>query len=74
MPDASVLNAFAGRLQARSLTLDALCDVFGVIPHGRRTATRDAFLTAQIFLWLRRLALKHGRDKLAQICEPFEED
>jgi len=65
-------GAFSGRLQPRSFTLDALCEAFGVIPHDRHTAAGDAFLTAQIFLRLRRLAAKHGRERLARICEPFE--
>src|SRR6185369_9726906 len=59
---------------ARSFTLDALCDIFGIAPHGRHTATGDAFLTAQVFLRLRLLALHHGRDRLAQICEPYVEE
>jgi DNA polymerase-3 subunit epsilon len=55
----------------REITLDALCDMFGVIPHGRHTASGDAFLTAQIFLRLRPLALRYGRGHLGPICEPF---
>jgi DNA polymerase-3 subunit epsilon len=64
----------AGALAAtpgQELTLDALCDIFGVTPHGRHTAAGDAFLTAQVFLRLRLLALRHGRGLLARICEPF---
>ncbi len=65
-------GAFSGRPPLRRFTLDALCDVFGVIPHDRHTAAGDAFITAQVFLRLRRLALRHGRESLMRICEPFE--
>ena len=40
--------------------LDALCSHFGIVPHDRHTAGGDAFLTAQIFLRLLRLARKAG--------------
>ena len=49
-------GAFAGRPPIRRFTLDALCELFGVIPHDRHTATGDAFITAQVFLRLLRLA------------------
>ena len=53
-------GAFAGRPPIRRFTLDALCEMFGVIPHDRHTATGDAFITAQVFLgwcaWQRREA------------------
>ena len=64
-------GAFSARPRIRSFTLDALCEVFGVTPHDRHTAAGDAFLTAQVFLRLRRLAVKHGRERLARICEPL---
>ncbi len=52
-------------------TLDALCEMFGVIPHDRHTATGDAFITAQVFLRLVRLAAKgkpaHARRDLRAI-------
>jgi DNA polymerase-3 subunit epsilon len=66
-------GAFSGRPQIRKFTLDALCDLFGVVPHDRHTAAGDAFITAQVFLRLRRLALKFGREQLGLICEPFVE-
>jgi len=66
-------GAFAGRPPIRSFTLDGLCDLFGVIPHDRHTASGDAFITAQVFLRLLRLAVRHGRTTLAQIAEPFVE-
>ena len=65
-------GAFSHRPPIRRFTLDALCDVFDVIPHDRHTASGDAFITAQVFLRLRRLALRYGRNKLLQLCEPYE--
>jgi DNA polymerase-3 subunit epsilon len=66
-------GAFADRLPLKRFTLDALCELFGIAPHGRHTATGDTFLTALIFLRLRALARKHGRERLARLCEPIEE-
>jgi DNA polymerase III subunit epsilon len=66
-------GAFADRLPLKRFTLDALCQLFGIAPHGRHTATGDTFLTALIFLRLRALARKHGRERLARLCEPIEE-
>jgi len=67
-------GAFAGRPAIRHFTLDALCEMFGVVPHDRHTAAGDAFITAQIFLRLARLASRFGRGTLTQICEPFDPD
>jgi DNA polymerase III subunit epsilon len=67
-------GAFAGRPPIRHFTLDALCDLFGVIPHDRHTASGDAFLTAQVFLRLLKLAARHGRTTLGGVCEPFPVD
>jgi len=64
-------GAFAGRPQIREFTLDALCHLFGVIPHDRHTAAGDAFITAQVFLRLVKLAEKCGRTKLGQIDQAF---
>jgi len=64
-------GAFAGREQIRSFSLDALCGMFHVIPHDRHTAAGDAFLTAQIFQRLLRLAAKYGRSTLGRLAEPF---
>ena len=64
-------GAFAGRPPIRGYTLDALCEMFGVVPHSRHTATGDAFITAQVFLRLLRLATKFNRAELAGLCEPF---
>ena len=55
-------------------TLDALCEMFDVIPHDRHTASGDAFLTAQVFLRLLRLAARHGRTTLSRLSEPFVEE
>jgi len=65
-------GAFTGRSPIRQFTLDGLCAMFGVIPHDRHTASGDAFITAQVFLRLERLAGRHGRGTLARIAEPFE--
>lgn len=62
-------GAFAGYENFHNFSLDALCDRFGVIPHDRHTAPGDAFMTAQVFLRLLRLAQKVGRTKLGQVLE-----
>ena len=64
-------GAFAGRPPIRHFTLDGLCQMFGVIPHDRHTASGDAFITAQVFLRLVRLAFRFDRGTLARICDPF---
>ena len=65
-------GAFAGRPPIRQFTLDGLCAMFGVIPHDRHTASGDAFITAQVFLRLERLAGRFDRGTLERISEPFE--
>ena len=65
-------GAFADRDRIREFTLDSLCELFGVIPHDRHTAGGDAFITAQVFLRLLRLALRHGRERLGALCETFD--
>ncbi len=64
-------GAFPNREQIRSFTLDALCDLFGVTPHDRHTAPGDAFITAQVFLRLLKLAHRMGRTTLGGLAEPF---
>jgi len=64
-------GAFAGRPPIRQFTLDALCEMFGVVPHDRHTANGDAFITAQVFLRLLKLAARHGRTRLGDISQPF---
>ncbi len=66
-------GAFSGRPPIRHFTLDALCEMFGVIPHGRHTAGGDAFITAQVFLRLLRLASRCGRETLGRLSESFLE-
>ena len=66
-------GAFAGRERIREFTLDSLCELFGVIPYDRHTAAGDAFITAQIFLRLLRLAQRHGHDRLGVLSEAFED-
>ena len=67
-------GAFAGEDPISQFSLDALCERFGVIPHDRHTAPGDAFLTAQVFLRLLRLATKQGRTTLGQVAVPFDPD
>jgi DNA polymerase III subunit epsilon len=64
-------GAFRGRPPIRHFSLDALCETFGVIPHDRHTANGDAFITAQVFLRLVRLASRFDRNCLGRICEPL---
>jgi DNA polymerase-3 subunit epsilon len=64
-------GAFADREQIREFTLDSLCELFGIVPHDRHTAGGDAFITAQVFVRLLRLASRHGRDQLGTLSEPF---
>ena len=52
-------------------SLDQLCQLFGIVPHDRHTAGGDAFITAQVFQRLLRLARKVGRDTLGGLIEPF---
>ena len=70
-------GAFTGHQNFHNFSLDALCERFGVIPHDRHTAPGDAFMTAQVFQRLLRLAAKVGRKKLGQLLEqppqPLEE-
>jgi DNA polymerase III subunit epsilon len=66
-------GAFAGLEEFRNFSLDALCDRFGVIPHDRHTAPGDAFITAQVFLRLLRLARRVGRTSLGRLLEKFEQ-
>ena len=64
-------GAFSGRPPIRRFTLDALCEMFGVVPHDRHTAAGDAFITAQVFQRLTRLAVRFGRRTLGELCESF---
>jgi len=64
-------GAFAGRPPIRQFTLDALCEMFDVIPHDRHTAGGDAFITAQVLLRLLKLAARCGRTTLGSISQEF---
>lgn len=66
-------GALSGHPPIRHFTLDSLCEMFGVVPHDRHTASGDAFITAQVFLRLLRLAGDHGRHTLASVAEEFVE-
>ena len=65
-------GAFPGSDAFADFSLDGLCSLFGVIPHDRHTASGDAFMTAQVFLRLLRLASRHGRLALGRLMEPFQ--
>jgi len=67
-------GAFQGSDSISEFSLDGLCNLFGVIPHDRHTASGDAFMTAQVFQRLLRLASRHGRSTLGQLLEPFQPD
>jgi DNA polymerase-3 subunit epsilon len=64
-------GALAGRQPVQHFTLDSLCGMFGVVPHDRHTATGDAFITAQVFLRLLRLAARSGRSTLTRLTEVY---
>lgn len=57
----------------RDFSLDGLCRQFHVEPHDRHTASGDAFITAQIFLKLLKLAQHQGRTTLAQLAKRFRD-
>jgi DNA polymerase-3 subunit epsilon len=67
-------GAFPNQERIRNFTLDGLCDLFSVIPHDRHTAPGDAFLTAQVFQRLLRLARRCGRTTLGQLAERYIPD
>jgi len=64
-------GAFAGNSEISDFSLDSLCSIFGVEPRDRHTAGGDAFITAQIFLRLLRLARRYGRETLRDLCLPY---
>ncbi len=65
-------GAFSGRDPIQQFSLDGLCTLFDIVPHDRHTAPGDAFMTALVFQRLLRLAVKHQRNTLARLLEPFE--
>jgi len=67
-------GAFTDPERIREFTLDSLCEMFDVIPHDRHTASGDAFITAQVFQRLLRLAPRFGRAQLGALCEPFHHE
>ena len=60
-------GAFADQTPREDYSLDGLCHLFGITPHDRHTAGGDAFLTAQIFLRLLRLADAAGYRSLGTL-------
>ena len=64
-------GAFTAPVPREDYSLDGLCQLFGITPHDRHTAGGDAFLTAQVFLRLFRLAEAAGYRSLGSLCVPF---
>ncbi|HEX4488395.1 MAG TPA: 3'-5' exonuclease [Terriglobales bacterium] len=64
-------GAFFDKPELEDFSLDALCDLFGIEAHDRHTAGGDAFITAQIFLRLLRLARKASRKTLRSLTLPY---
>jgi DNA polymerase-3 subunit epsilon len=62
-------GAFADKPTFEDFSLDGLCELFKIEPHDRHTAGGDAFITAQIFLRLLRIACKLGRITLGSLME-----
>ncbi len=60
-------------MQTAAIAYRAADSLFGVIPHDRHTAAGDAFITAQVFLRLLRLAARHGRTTLGRVAERWPE-
>lgn len=60
-----------GAPQGRDFSLDGLGQRFGILPHDRHTASGDAFITAQIFLKLLRLARRYGRRTLGTLSQRY---
>jgi len=59
-----------GQTDARTgFSLDGLCRRFSIVPHGRHTAGGDAFITAQVFLKLLKMARRTNRNTLAALLE-----
>tara|TARA_R110002167_G_scaffold83901_1_gene228319 strand:+ start:134 stop:841 length:708 start_codon:yes stop_codon:yes gene_type:complete len=75
LEDAGAFEAFRDGLNTRNpfrdFSLDGLCKQFHIAPHDRHTAAGDAFITAQIFLKLLRMARHYDRTTLGQIAERY---
>ncbi|QYY35438.1 3'-5' exonuclease [Ruficoccus sp. ZRK36] len=56
----------------KDFSLDGLCRRFGIPPHDRHTAPGDAFITAQVFLKLLRLARRYNMTTLADISQRWQ--
>ena len=64
-------GALPENTRIEGFSFDQLCQLFGVVPHDRHTGAGDAFITAQVFQRLLRLARKAGQDTLGALAEPF---
>ena len=75
LEDAGAFDAMRDQVSTRNpfrdFSLDGLCRLFHVNPHDRHTAAGDAFITAQIFLKLLRMAKHHDRTTLGQLAERY---
>ncbi|MEJ6602186.1 MAG: 3'-5' exonuclease [Verrucomicrobiia bacterium] len=76
LEDAGVFEAIATAAGVtlppfQDFSLDGLCQQFHIDPHDRHTASGDAFITAQIFLKLLRLAKHQGRITLGALAERY---
>jgi len=65
-------GGFSGVEEFGNFSLDSLCELLNVVPHDRHTAGGDAFITAQIFLKLLRIAERCGAKTLGALAAPEE--
>ncbi|WP_269542485.1 3'-5' exonuclease [Cerasicoccus fimbriatus] len=73
-PFQRTLEASPDFARSRDFSLDGLCRRFGVDPHDRHTAAGDAFITAQIFIKLLRVAKRAGRTTIGQLSERYVDE
>lgn len=60
-------GAFPALKGPEGYSLDALCELFQLVPHDRHTALGDAFLTSQILLRILKEAGKRGQWNLSDL-------
>ncbi len=68
------LGGFASIEESQHYTLDALCEIFSIVPHDRHTALGDAFLTAQILLRILKEAGKLSMWNLEDLCAWYADE
>lgn len=69
LPEQRHAPALPEPARRQDFSLDGLCRLFGIAPHDRHTAAGDAFITAQIFIKLLRLAAHGNRTTLGALSE-----